>query len=73
MKSCVSFAFKEVDKYLKPQAILVDASRKEDEWFREWIKSKALDLETTIIELPEYAEESLKWISLLDAKSLSGK
>ncbi|POS86731.1 hypothetical protein EPUL_000976 [Erysiphe pulchra] len=71
MKSSVLSAFKEVNKFLKPEAILVDASRKEELWFREWIKSKAPDIEITIIELPENAEEKLKWTSLLDAKSLS--
>ncbi|RKF62771.1 putative conserved protein/low similarity to glucosyl transferase [Erysiphe neolycopersici] len=71
MKSSVLSAFKEVEKFLKPEAILVDASRNEDEWFRDWIKSEAFELERTIIELPENSEEKLKWTSLLDAKSLS--
>lgn len=71
MKSSVSSAFKEIDKYLKSQVIIVDASEKEDMWFRDWIKSKASDPERTIIELPEHAEAKLKWISLLNSKSLS--
>jgi hypothetical protein len=57
---------------MHPQAIVVDGSKVEDEYFLKGIRHEAVELKTTVIELPEHAGKSLNWFTKLDSSSLAG-
>lgn len=70
-KVAVRSVFRYLGTMMRPQAIIVDGAR-EDEWFMEIAQEKAGQLGLTLVKLPNYALEDLKWISRLDAMSLNG-
>ncbi|KAI0999763.1 hypothetical protein K3495_g8433 [Podosphaera aphanis] len=70
MQVSVSAAFKHINTLMNPQATLIDASETEELWFLEGIRSQALDLSRTVIEIPKDAEENMRWITVLDSSSL---
>ncbi|SZF03408.1 unnamed protein product [Blumeria hordei] len=70
MQASVSAAFKKINGFINPHATLVDGSGIEETWFLKSLKSTALDLSKTIIELPQNTEENLRWILQLDSRSL---
>lgn len=57
---------------MHPQAIIVDASGEEEDFFLTAFRERANAIGTALIELPKDAEESLMWITRLDYASLSG-
>jgi hypothetical protein len=73
MEVSCSGAFKHINTYIEPQATFVDESGEEDMFFLKGLKARASALGRTVIELPDGAEQSLMWATLLDSASLSGK
>ncbi len=65
-------AFNHINTFVHPQATFVDASGEEEVWFSNGLKQRAVTLGRTVIGLPENAEQTLMWITLLDSTSLSG-
>lgn len=73
MEVSSSAAISHIDNYMHPQAIIVDGSKTEEEFHLRGVRQKAASLSKTVIELPENSEQTLQWITKLDAASLSGK
>lgn len=73
MEVSVTAAIGHIHKFVLPQAILIDSAEREDSFFVKSIKSKATELETSLIELPPAATENMRWITRLDCGSLAGK
>lgn len=59
-----------IDRFMHPQAIIVDNSGNEDLFFLKAMRSQAPGLEKTLIELPSNVEQSLRWITRLDSAAL---
>lgn len=62
-----------INKYMHPQAVIVDNSGTEEEYFLTGIRDRSIELGRTLIELPDNAEQSLMWLTRLDSSSLNGK
>ena len=58
--------------FVRPQVILADHSSREDAFFVKALRSKALEMGKSIIELPTNAATNLMWITRLDSGSLAG-
>ena len=69
--SCAA-AFNHINTFVHPQATFIDASG-EEEIFMKGLEKRANTLGRTVIELPENAEQTLMWTTLLDSSSLSCK
>ena len=61
-----------VNNYLHPQALLLDASGMEEDYFLAGMRSQAPVLGLPLIQLPEHAPSRLGWITKLDSSSLAG-
>jgi hypothetical protein len=68
--SC-SAALGHINNFMHPQAIIIDNSGVEDEFFLEAFRDSAPALGKTLIELPANAEQNLRWMTRLDGASLS--
>jgi hypothetical protein len=73
MTVSVSAGYAHINNYVHPQATFIDGSGDEEIFFMKGLKKRAGDLGRTIIELPENAEQTLMWTTLLDSASLSGR
>jgi hypothetical protein len=73
MEVSCSAGFNHIDTFVHPQATFIDASGEEELFFMKGLKDRANNLGRTVIELPENAEQTLMWTTLLDSASLSGK
>lgn len=73
MEVSTSAGLSHINSYMHPQAIIVDGSKIEDDFFLRAVRQKAATLSKTVIELPENSEQTLQWITRLDAASLSGR
>ena len=73
MEVSSSAALSHIDNYMHPQAIIVDGSKTEEEFHIRGIRQKAASLHKTVVELPENSEQTLQWVTKLDAASLSGE
>lgn len=73
MEVSSSAGLNHINNYMRPQAILVDASGEEEEFFLRAFRERANALGTALIELPKNAEQSLMWLTRLDYGSLMGK
>lgn len=62
-----------INTFMHPQAMLVDASGVEDDYFLAAIRKQAPILNIPLIELPENAHSRLGWLTKLDSSSLGGK
>lgn len=62
-----------INSYMHPQAVIVDNSGTEEEYFLRGVRDRSIELGRTLIELPYNAEQSLIWITRLDSSSLNGK
>ncbi|KFY22900.1 hypothetical protein V493_06255 [Pseudogymnoascus sp. VKM F-4281 (FW-2241)] len=62
-----------INNYMHPQAVIVDNSGTEEDYFLIGIRDRSMELERTLIELPDNAEQSLIWFTRLDSSSLNGK
>lgn len=62
-----------IHHYMHPQAVFVDTSGAEEDYFLAAFRKQAPDLGIPVIELPEKAESILSWVTKLDSSSLAGK
>ena len=67
----VSGAMKHVNDFMHPQAIIVDDSSLEDQFFTRAMKKKVKDIRRTLIEIPDGRYEDFLWITKLDSGSLA--
>jgi hypothetical protein len=72
MEVSSSAALNHINSYVHPQATFMDGSGEEELFFLRGVKDRAVRIGLTIIELPENAEKSLMWITLLNSASLKG-
>lgn len=61
-----------INNYMHPQAMIIDASGLEEDYFLTSMRKQAPDLSIPLIELPENSITQLGWISKLDSSSLAG-
>lgn len=73
MELSVKASIGHIDKFVAPQAFIVGDQGREDTFFINSIRSKALAIGTSLIELPSDAPENMMWITRLDSGSLAGK
>ncbi|KAL2153283.1 hypothetical protein VTH82DRAFT_4438 [Thermothelomyces myriococcoides] len=71
LKRSVVRALFHIHKYMHPQAVIVDASDSEEDYFLSGIRRQAADSRIPLIELPENARSRLSWITQLDSSSLA--
>ncbi|OBT88298.1 hypothetical protein VE02_03397 [Pseudogymnoascus sp. 03VT05] len=60
-----------INSYMHPQAVIVDNSGTEEEYFLAGIRDRSIEIGRTLIELPYNAEQSLMWLTRLDSSSLN--
>ena len=72
MEVSVTASVGHTDNFVPPQALIIDHQGREDAFFTKSIRSKALSMGKSLIELPMNAAENLKWITRLDSGSLAG-
>lgn len=70
MEVSSSAGLQHIDNYMHPQAVIIDASGEEDDFFLRAFREKSNALKTTLIELPKNAEQDLMWLTRLDHASL---
>jgi hypothetical protein len=58
---------------MHPQAVIVDASATEEDFFLAAIRVQARSMEIPVISLPANSQKQLAYITKLDSLSLSGK
>jgi hypothetical protein len=73
MQISVKAGLAHVNTFMHPQAVIIDESGQEDDFFPKSIKAKAADIGVSIIGLPSNAAEKLMWITTLDSNSLKRK
>jgi hypothetical protein len=61
-----------INNYMHPQAMIIDASGLEEDYFLASMRKQAPDSGIPLIELPENSITQLAWISKLDSSSLAG-
>jgi hypothetical protein len=61
-----------INMYMHPQAIIVDGSSTEEDFFLEAMRTKTHALGNPLIELPKSASKHLAWMTKLDSASLAG-
>lgn len=62
-----------VNTYMHPQAIFIDSTSAEHDYFLGAVRDQVSSTRSALIELPERPRPSLAWISKLDSAALSGK
>lgn len=72
METSVTASMEHINTFIHPQVILIDNPSREDAFFVNALRSKAMDLRKSLIELPADATENLMWITRLDSGSLAG-
>lgn len=70
MEVTVLEVLKHVQAFIHPQALLVDGSDTEEAWMSNSAVRQAKELGVPLIQLPASADESLMWITRLDAGAL---
>jgi hypothetical protein len=58
---------------MHPQAIIVDSTHTEEDYFLQAVRDQIPSTKSALIELPDKPETRLAWISKLDSTALSGK
>ena len=61
-----------INMYMHPQAILVDATGDEEDFFLAAVRDEVRSTASALIELPERPGDSLAWVTKLDSAALSG-
>ena len=61
-----------IQTFVHPQVIIMDSPSREDSFFVTTLRSKAIYIGKSIIELPTDATENMMWITRLDSGSLAG-
>ncbi|KAF4342525.1 hypothetical protein FBEOM_3552 [Fusarium beomiforme] len=64
-------AFFYIENFMHPQAIIVDSSHSEEEYFLQAIRDQVIGTKSALIELPGKPGTRLAWISKLDASALA--
>lgn len=62
-----------IQTLIHPQIIIIDNPTREDSFFVEALRSKVMDLEKAMIELPKDAAKTMMWMTRLDSSSLAGE
>ncbi|KAK3294774.1 uncharacterized protein B0H64DRAFT_425431 [Chaetomium fimeti] len=64
-------ALRHINMYMHPQAVVIDGSGVEEDYFLAGVRKQAPVLGMPLIELPKNAHSRLAWITKLDASSLA--
>ena len=72
MEISITASMEHIRTFVHPQVILIDNPSREDAFFVNALRSKAMDIGKSLIELPADATENLMWITRLDSGSLAG-
>jgi hypothetical protein len=59
-----------INYYMHPQAIIIDGSGNEDEFFLKGLQMQSNAMGKTLINLPSDAAQNIRWITRLDSISL---
>lgn len=62
-----------INMYMHPQAILVDSTNTEEDYFLRGIRDQVRATRIALIELPAQPSTRVAWISKLDSSALSGE
>lgn len=73
MEVSVSAGMGHIQTFIHPQVIITDHESREDAFFTKAVRTKALGIGKSVIELPLAAAENLMWITRLDSGSLAGE
>ncbi|KAL7796642.1 hypothetical protein V8C37DRAFT_372470 [Trichoderma ceciliae] len=60
-----------INLYMHPQAVIIDSSTTEENYFLSGIRDAIRGIESTLIELPERSGKRFSWLSKLDASALA--
>lgn len=71
MEVSVEASMEHIQTFVHPQVIIIDNPSREDTFFVTTLRSKAMDIGKSIIELPSDATENMMWITRLDSGSLA--
>ncbi|KAG6210972.1 hypothetical protein E4U35_003925 [Claviceps purpurea] len=70
-RTAVKEALSLINARMHPQAVIVDSTTAEEEYFLVPARDQILSTSAALIELPERPRKSLAWMSKLDARALS--
>lgn len=73
MEVSVSAGMGHIQTFVHPQVIITDHESREDAFFTKAVRTKAVGIGKSVIELPLAAAENLMWITRLDSGSLAGE
>ena len=73
MEISITASMEHIRTFVHPQVILIDNPSREDAFFVNALRSKAMEIGKSLIELPADATENLMWITRLDSSSLAGE
>lgn len=62
-----------INTYMHPQAVIIDATEREDEAFVSGFQDQIRGTGASLIELPDRANVRFSWLTKLDASALAGK
>ncbi|KAK4103594.1 hypothetical protein N658DRAFT_494095 [Parathielavia hyrcaniae] len=71
LRQSIARALYHINVYMHPQAVIVDASDLEEDYFLVGIRKQAAASGISLIELPEQAHSKLAWVTKLDSSSLA--
>jgi len=72
MEVSVTASLEHIQTFIHPQVIIVDDPGREDDFFTTALRSKAVDMKQSVMELPEDAARNMMWITRLDSAALAG-
>lgn len=72
MEVSVEASMEHIHTFVHPQVIIIDSPGREDTFFVTTLRSKAMDIGKSIMELPSEATENMMWMTRLDSGSLAG-
>ncbi|KAG5983509.1 hypothetical protein E4U43_006268, partial [Claviceps pusilla] len=71
MRLAITTALYHINTYMHPQAVILDSTTAEENYFLASARNQILSTPSALIELPNRPEKSLAWISKLDSSALS--
>ena len=72
MEVSVTASMEHIQTFIHPQIIIIDDPSREDKFFVEALRTKVMDMENNMIELPKNAAETMMWMTRLDSGALAG-
>ena len=72
MEVSVTAGLEHIQTFIHPQIIIIDDPSREDDFFVRAVRSKVMDLDKSLIELPKDATKTMMWMTRLDSGSLAG-